>query len=102
MKARLQLALYFTFFSWYTSCEGPLSDAEIEAYLARIAEHSEGPDPERPAIIRAFLESDTGDDFVMVNVIDFHETPLQVAGVEAGESSQDVLGLAFLLDGFRR
>lgn len=84
--------LYIAFFSWYTSCGGPLSDAEIEHYMARIAEHSVDRDPERWAIVRAFLESDTGDDFVMVNVIDFHETPLRVAGVEPGESSQDVLG----------
>ena len=37
------------------------------------------------------MEEDTGDDFVMVNVIDIYETPLQIEGVAPGESSDDVL-----------
>ena len=84
--------LYVAFVSWYTSCGGPLSQAEIETYMARVEANSRGGDPERVDIIRAFLESDTGDDFVMVNVIDFHETPLQVEGVAPGESSEEVMG----------
>lgn len=84
--------LYVAFFSWYTSCGGPLSEAEVDAYMARVEANSPDGDPERLAIVRAFLDSDTGDDFVMLNVIDFHETPLQVQGVEPGESSQEVMG----------
>ena len=37
------------------------------------------------------MEEDTGDDFVMINVIDMYDTPLQVEGVNPGESSDDVL-----------
>ena len=37
------------------------------------------------------MEEDTGDDFVMVNVIDMYETPLQIEGVEPGETSDQVL-----------
>ena len=33
-------------------------------------------------------EEDTGDDFVMINIIDMYETPLQIEGVEPGESSK--------------
>jgi hypothetical protein len=50
-----------------------------------------GVDPERFSVIKKFLESDTGDDFVMVNIIDMHETPLQVEGVEPGETSEEVM-----------
>ena len=83
--------LYAVFFSWYTSFGGPLSDAEVEHYMALMEQHSPDRDPEALARMRAFLESDTGDDFVMWNVIDLHETPLQVEGVEPGETSAQVV-----------
>ena len=40
--------------------------------------------------MRKFLEEDTGDDFVMFNVIDMYDTPLQIEGVEPGETSEEV------------
>jgi hypothetical protein len=42
--------------------------------------------------MRAFLESDTGDDFIMVNAILMRERPLPEHGVQPGESSDEVLG----------
>lgn len=84
-------ALYLSFFSWYTSCGGPLTDEEVEHYLSLIAENNSDATPELRARMRGFLESDTGDDFVMFNVIDFRETPLQVEGVEPGETSGEVM-----------
>ncbi|HIF98292.1 MAG TPA: hypothetical protein EYQ54_14935 [Myxococcales bacterium] len=42
-------------------------------------------------LLRKFLEEDTGDDFVMVNVIDMYDKPLQIGGVEPGETSDQVL-----------
>ena len=83
--------LYVSFFSWYTSCGGPLSEEEVEHYLAIMKERNPDRGPEIEAIMRGFLESDTGDDFVMLNIIDMHETPLQVEGVEPGETSDEVL-----------
>lgn len=81
--------LYLSFTSWYTSCGGPLSDEEIEHYVGLLEEN--GRDPELISILREFLTSDTGDDFVMLNVIDMHETPLQVEGVLPGETSDEVM-----------
>jgi hypothetical protein len=83
--------LYVIFFSWYTSFGGPLSDEEIAHYIALIENRQPAPPPERVAMLRKFLEEDTGDDFVMINVIDMYETPLQVDGVEPGETSDEVL-----------
>ena len=83
--------LYAAFFSWYTSFGGPLSDEEIAGYL-RTAEELDGPiPPEALAMLKRFMEEDTGDDFVMVNVIDMHDTPLQIPGVAPGETSDEVL-----------
>ena len=86
------VGLYAAFFSWYTSFGGPLSDKEIAHMMAQIESREPPVSPERIALIRRFMEEDTGDDFVMVNLIDMYDTPLQIEGVEPGESSQDVLG----------
>ncbi len=85
------LALYVLFFSWYTSFQGPLREDEIADYMARIESRDPAPSPEAVARLRRFMEEDTGDDFVMINVIDMYETPLQVEGVAPGETSDDVL-----------
>jgi hypothetical protein len=84
--------IYAAFFSWYTSFGGPLTDEEITQYMGKFEQQSPAPPPEAQDILRKFLEEDTGDDFVMVNVIDMYDTPLQIEGVEPGESSDDVLG----------
>ena len=84
--------VYMFFFGWYTSFGGPLSDEEIAHYTALFEEREPPLSPERKANLLRFMEEDTGDDFVMVNVIDIYEKPLQIEGVEPGESSEDVLG----------
>ncbi len=86
----LLLGLWALFFGWYTSFGGPLTEDEIAHYMAIVERQDPSPaDAER---IRRFMREDTGDDFVMVNVIDMYETPLAIEGVEPGESSEDVLG----------
>tara|TARA_B100002003_G_scaffold30197_2_gene25159 strand:- start:537 stop:1169 length:633 start_codon:yes stop_codon:yes gene_type:complete len=85
------LAIYAAFFSWYTSLGGPLTNEEIEHYMSLIESSNPPPAPERLAQMRKFMEEDTGDDFVMVNVIHIYDEPLQIDGVEPGESSADVL-----------
>jgi len=85
-------ASYAVFFSWYTSFGGPLSDEEIAHYMARFESREPPPTAETLTLLRNFMEQDTGDDFVMVNVIDLYDTPLQVEGVLPGETSDEVLG----------
>jgi hypothetical protein len=83
--------LYAAFFGWYTSFGGPLTQAEIAHYLALLESRDEAPSPGDLARMRRFMEEDTGDDFVMVNVIDMYDTPLPIEGVEPGETSDEVL-----------
>ncbi len=85
------LALYAAFFSWYTSFKGPLTDEEIVHYLALSAELNPNTTPEETANLRKFMEDDTGDDFVMINIIDMYERPLQIEGVHPDESSEEVI-----------
>ncbi len=81
--------VWLSFTGWYTSCGGPLTEDEIAHYMGVM--EKQGAPPERIAMMRAFLESDTGDDFVMVNVIDMNESPGDVPGMPAGASAQEIL-----------
>ena len=76
--------IYAAFFSWYTSFGGPLTDDEIDHYLSKLSENNPEATPQRLASLRRFMEQDTGDDFVMLNVIEMYDQPLQVEGVELG------------------
>ena len=68
------LAVYALFFSWYTSFGGPLSGEEIDGYLKVLREA--GAEEQRLAVWQQFMESDTGDDFAMLNTF--------AAGARAG------------------
>ncbi len=90
--------IYGAFFSWYTSFGGPLTEEEIAHYMTLLRETAEAQTPDGQAVIKRFMEQDTGDDFVMVNLIDFYETPLALEGVEPGESTSEVMNkyMAFM------
>ena len=83
--------IYLAFFSWYTSFEGPLTEAEVEHYLELSKTQDPNSSAEDLARIRAFMEEDTGDDFVMINVIHLYNIPLQIDGVAPGDTTDDVL-----------
>ena len=86
----LLVLAYVSFFAWYTSFSGPLTATEIEHYLELARRNGSG--SEGLEELRRFMESDTGDDFVMVNAIELREPPTRVEGVGADESATEVLG----------
>jgi hypothetical protein len=79
------------FFSWYTSFGGPLTNKEIELYMDRMANSEPTPGPDQLEQMRQFMEEDTGDDFVMINIGDLYATPLLIEGVEPGQSTEEVM-----------
>ncbi len=79
--------LYVAFFSWYTSFAGPLSQEEVDSFLAAAQERRPGEDL---SLLRDFLEGDTGDDFVMINLIDSPEKPKPVPGIRPDETTAEV------------
>ena len=83
------LVLWIAFFCWYTSFGGPLGAAEIEEFVARMEQN--GVDPERIALWRGFMESDTGDDFAVVNFIDFKDEPDRIEGIGPDETTEEAM-----------
>jgi hypothetical protein len=81
--------LYALFRLWYDGFSAPLSPAEVDGYVARMAER--GFPAERIALIRKFLSEDTGGDFVMVNFIELVDAPEPVGDMKPGESGRAVL-----------
>ena len=84
------ILLYVSFFSWYTDFGGPLSDSEIDHYVATMKNN--GRPADLIADIKAFAKQDTGRQFLMVNNIDMNENPPDVEGAEPGESAADLMG----------
>ena len=83
--------LYIAFFSWYTSFGGPLNQEEMDHYYKMFEARNSDASSEQRARLHKFMEEDTGDDFVMMNIIEMYEEPVKIAGVSEQDSSQDVL-----------
>jgi len=62
------LAIYLLFRAWYDNWRGPLSPAEVEAFMARV-ESGPGAQHNDPAILRAFPEADDGREFFMFHLV---------------------------------
>ena len=79
--------IYVLFYFWYTPLGGPLTEAEINDYLAAMP----GADPERRAGFREILMNDTGGSFIMVNVIDLKKHPDPLPEIESDVTAQQLL-----------
>ena len=90
MKIWLLPALFFALFlSWYTPSGGPLSSAEVDNFIVKM--EANGSSPQAIGMIRQFGEEDTGKHFIMINNIDYNETPGNVAGAAPGENAQQLM-----------
>lgn len=83
------IVLYAAFFGWYTSFKGPMTAEEVDALISRA--EAAGRPPERLTVLREFLEADTGDDFIMVNVIEMNDPPPEVPGAEPNATADDLM-----------
>ena len=84
------LAAYLLFRLWYDNWSGPLKPSEIEAFLAQMEGRYQGTGND-PAVLRAFLESDDGREFVMLNLV-----KAEMGSVEDPQTGQKVQGLELL------
>ncbi|MFU8814565.1 MAG: hypothetical protein ACNA7W_04405 [Pseudomonadales bacterium] len=80
--------LYALFWFWYTPLGGPLTAAEIDHFIGKL----EGAgDSERLSRLRRFMEEDSGRQFIMVNVIDMAEAPVELPATGPGASADDLM-----------
>ena len=94
MNTRLKVWLiptlfYGVFFFWYTDFAGPLSDHEIDEYVATMTRN--GSDPNVISFLEQFARQDSGNQFLMVNNIDYKEQPEDVPGADPGESAKSLM-----------
>ncbi|GAB5502159.1 hypothetical protein [Pyruvatibacter sp.] len=68
------LALSLAFTAWYHNWSGPLTAAEISAYVEQL-QGRPGSNPEAVMTLKTFLEADDGREFIMLNVIKLHADP---------------------------
>ncbi|MEG9861344.1 MAG: hypothetical protein V6Z81_02395 [Parvularculales bacterium] len=66
----IALALYLVFLVWHENWRGPLTQSEIETFMARIEANETVDDMQRAALLD-FMETDTGNEFFMVNLLAF-------------------------------
>lgn len=82
---------YLIFFLWYTPLGGPLSQAEIIEYEAKL--RARGQDPQTIQVLVDFMRSDTGNDFAMLNALDLREFAAAEAGLPPGTSGAEATAL---------
>ncbi|MEM7188676.1 MAG: hypothetical protein AAF439_03615 [Pseudomonadota bacterium] len=80
------------FYAWHTPLRGPLTDAEVDAFMATQS-NTVGATWTDQEAFEAFLRSDDGRPFVMINLMEYRETAkypeeyspaVEMTGAEAG------------------
>ena len=86
---------YVIFAAWYFNWKGVLKPNEIEQYILQVQKNSGG-SPTDPEVLRKFMESDDGKEFVMLNLIRFNAGdvahPLTAKYRQDPNSFKDILG----------
>lgn len=83
------LVIYSLFFIWYTNLDGPMTDDEIDAVLLRVEQSGRSPQSIRN--LEHFMRTDTGNDFIMVNLLDMNESPPELPATGPGAGPMDLI-----------
>lgn len=66
--------LYLLFWSWYVGFDGKMTTAQVDEAMQELSAHgAAGPEASQLEVVRQFLLSDDGKDFVMVNGLHLKE-----------------------------
>ena len=85
------LFVYLGFLAWHENWRGPLTPAEIETYMARLEVQLKPTQDER-AVMMDFMQSDSGKEFFMVNLMAFPDTKVTHPQTGAEMTPQELLG----------
>lgn len=80
---------YVLFVIWYTDFGGPLSDEEVDTFVATL--QARDADPETLSRLEGFLRNDSGRQFLMLNALDMNDKPPDVEGAAPGESADQLM-----------
>ena len=83
------LVLYAAFWVWYTPLSGPMTPEEVEQAVADFT-RDETP-PEAIARVRTFFEEDDGRSFIMINILDNADNPVELPATGPGANADDLL-----------
>lgn len=94
MKGRLYLwlgvaVIYALFFIWYTNTDGPMREDEINDVLSRVKQS--GRSAEAIKTLEHFMRTDTGNDFIMVNLLDMNESPPELPATGPGAGPMELI-----------
>ncbi len=84
--------LYALFVSWYTDFGGPLTEAEIQDFIAKTQDIDLGGSATRRTLLE-FLRNDTGRQFLMFNAVDIAKDPPEMDGAPPSADAQTLLNL---------
>ncbi|MEO1656331.1 MAG: hypothetical protein AAFR65_01300 [Pseudomonadota bacterium] len=88
--------LYLLFLLWYGPIPDPLTEAEVEAFIAmRNAQEITPEEASRTEDLRQFLLEDDGRGFFMVNLVTLRDVPLQLDGFDPDASAGDLMAQYF-------
>ena len=85
----LPAAFYAFFVFWYTDFGGPLSDEEVDTFVATM--QARNANPKTLAKLEGFLRSDSGRQFLMLNALDLNDNPPNVEGAAPGENADQLM-----------
>lgn len=85
--------LYALFLSWYTDFGGPLTEAEIQAFIAKTQDQDLGGAPSARGALLDFLRNDTGGQFLMFNAVDLAKNPPPMEGAPPDADGQTLINL---------
>lgn len=83
---------YLMFVGWYFNWKGPLKGNEIDSFIKQL---SMSQSPTDPVVLRKFLEEDDGKEFIMLNLVRFHN-----GKIEHPDTSEKMSGAKLIQDYF--
>lgn len=84
------IVLYALFWLWYTPLSGPMTQSEIDEAVAALEDR--GTAPETIDLLRTFFEQDDGKSFIIVNILDLAEDPVDLPATGPGASADEIMG----------
>ena len=85
--------LYALFVSWYTDFDGPLTEAEIQAFIVKTQDQDLGGDPSARGALLEFLRNGTGQECLMVNAVDLAKNPPKMEGAPPDADAETLIDL---------